>query len=588
MKKDTVKKQVYEKILNLFAWLTLALALITAVLTIFSSFSDDKNGKEIFGHKFLIVASDSMSKSIESENEPVFFNAGDIVIIKTSYDVKSLKAGDVISFFSYSEESYGKTLTHKIRDVKNSAQGVLIGYETYGINTGVSDSTLVTPEAIMGQYVGKIWGLGNVFSFLQTPQGYYLSVLTPLILLIIFFSIKIGKHFGIKEGEIARNAQGIEQNAHGVEHNAHGVEHNAGLIEDLQKRLLALEKKLAVLSVQGTPNVPQVDTSIPKEEVQEELESVKEGLLIYTKSTRLSFAQRILNAEEFKQNYFDKLHNEICKYKKVHYRFSFKSASYRIGRNLLAKINVRGKTLKLYLALKIEDYNKNVYFQEDYSSIKAFEQVPFAVKIKSERGLKNAINLINILMQNNEISINEKYEKIDVILLLKDMLSSKTGAVQDQVLQLEESGITSFYGVLNNLIKKSFNQKCTELNQQTQEYFEKIHNDICAYKNVHYRLSFKGVSYRIGRKLLAKIVVRGKTLKLHLALDVNSFNKKVYFQQDYSSLKAFEHVPFAVKIKSNRGLSNAIKLVEELMKQNNIIKNDKYLPVLMVDILKKK
>ena len=194
-----IKKQIYEKILSVFAWFTFILAILSALFTIFSAFSDEQNGKQIFKRKFLIVASDSMSKSAQSEDEEIFFNSGDIVIIKTEIDNLSLKEGDVIAFFSYNVDSYGKTLTHKIRSVKINKVGALIGYETYGINTGVSDEVLVEPEAIIGQYSGKIKGLGNIFSFLKTPQGYYLSVLTPLLLIIIFFSIKVGKRLGEKE-----------------------------------------------------------------------------------------------------------------------------------------------------------------------------------------------------------------------------------------------------------------------------------------------------------------------------------------------------------------------------------------------------
>ncbi len=258
MNKNKSKKQLFEIILSLFAWLAFILAILTAVLSILSAFSSEQNGKEIFNRKFLIVASNSMSKTIESENEKIHFNAGDIIIIKTDVNTYSLKEGDVISFFSYNKDSYSKTLTHKIRSVKKSVNGSLIGYETYGINTGVSDGVLVEPEAVIGQYVGKIIGLGNVFSFLKTPQGYYLSVLTPLILLIVFFSISIGRYLGerkitiemnsqsIKKNAIGveKNAHGIEQNAIGVELNSHGVEHNASEIKDIKERISVLEKKL--------------------------------------------------------------------------------------------------------------------------------------------------------------------------------------------------------------------------------------------------------------------------------------------------------------------------------------------------------
>ena len=72
------------------------------------------------------------------------------------------------------------------------------------------------------------------------------------------------------------------------------------------------------------------------------------------------------------------------------------------------------------------------------------------------------------------------------------------------------------------------------------------------------------------------MTVRGKTLKLFLALNVNDFSRSVYFQEDSSHIKMYEDVPFTVKIKSHRAKNNAIKLVSSVAEQNNLTKNDKF------------
>ena len=98
-------KTIFEKILSIFAWFVFFIALFTAILSIFATFSGEKNGKEMFGYKVLIVNTDSMSKSPTSSannDESIFFNAGDIIIIKTTKDGTGYKVGDVISFISYS------------------------------------------------------------------------------------------------------------------------------------------------------------------------------------------------------------------------------------------------------------------------------------------------------------------------------------------------------------------------------------------------------------------------------------------------------------------------------------------------------
>ena len=89
----------------------------------------------------------------------------------------------------------------------------------------------------------------------------------------------------------------------------------------------------------------------------------------------------------------------------------------------------------------------------------------------------------------------------------------------------------------------SFAQKMLTLDAKTQIYYEKIHNAFRGLRNINPRISMKGVSYRKGKELVAKISVRGKTMRLHLALNVNDFEQNVYFQKDLSDVKTYAEVP---------------------------------------------
>ena len=73
-----------------------------------------------------------------------------------------------------------------------------------------------------------------------------------------------------------------------------------------------------------------------------------------------------------------------------------------------------------------------------------------------------------------------------------------------------------------------FAEKMLTLDAKTQIYYEKIHNAFKALRKINPRISSKGVSYRLGRELVAKISVRGKTMRLHLALNVNDFAQNIY------------------------------------------------------------
>ena len=131
-----------------------------------------------------------------------------------------------------------------------------------------------------------------------------------------------------------------------------------------------------------------------------------------------------------------------------------------------------------------------------------------------------------------------------------------------------------------------FCEKMLFLDRKTQEFYNAINNEFISYRRINDRVSSKGVSYRLGRELVAKVTVRGKTMKLHLALPINGFDQKIFFQKDLSDVKAYAEVPFTVKVKSDRGLKNAIKLISALAEAKAIEKKTRYNQVDSVEELK--
>ncbi len=182
----------------LFRIITLLVVLFTVavvVLTVFSVSTVDRNERSIFGVRFYIVRTDSMSLSEKNKNDRIHFNAGDIVFIKKVKDRASLEIGDVIAFVSTNSDSYGETVTHRIRDVKTDGEGRVTGYETYGTNTGVSDQELVRPEYVLGKYAGRLPAVGRFFAFMKSTKGYIVCILIPFLLLILYNGISVVRLF---------------------------------------------------------------------------------------------------------------------------------------------------------------------------------------------------------------------------------------------------------------------------------------------------------------------------------------------------------------------------------------------------------
>ncbi len=194
MSNETAKK-VLGIVSKVLTWILIAATVFMMIFTIFSTLTFDKNDRNLFGIRFYIVLTDSMSPSENNKDDKIHFNAGDIVLIKNVDDPTALQPGDVIAFVSQNEVSFGQTVTHMIRERRTTTDGKLIGYVTYGTNTGTNDQTIVQPEYVLGQYTGKLPGVGNFFAFLKSTPGYIVCILVPFLLLILYQGVNTVRLF---------------------------------------------------------------------------------------------------------------------------------------------------------------------------------------------------------------------------------------------------------------------------------------------------------------------------------------------------------------------------------------------------------
>ncbi len=124
-----------------------------------------------------------------------------------------------------------------------------------------------------------------------------------------------------------------------------------------------------------------------------------------------------------------------------------------------------------------------------------------------------------------------------------------------------------------------FAKKLIALGKDVQGYYNLIYNFFQTYRKINPRVSVGGASFRFGRELVAKLTIRGKTMKLHLALNVNDFNEKIYFQKDDSDVKAYQEIPFTVKVKSERGTKKALELIAAMCVEKGIEKKARFTEV---------
>ena len=188
-------QKVMNIVIKVATLLLVAFTIFMMIFTVFTVLTVDKNDRAVFGTRFYIVQTDSMSPSENNKDMDVHFNAGDIVLIKDVEDPKALQPGEVISFISQNDVSFGETVTHMIREVKKTEDGRVIGYVTFGTNTGTDDEALVEPSYILGKYSGKLPGVGRFFAFVKSTPGYIVCILVPFLLLILYNGVNVIRLF---------------------------------------------------------------------------------------------------------------------------------------------------------------------------------------------------------------------------------------------------------------------------------------------------------------------------------------------------------------------------------------------------------
>ena len=249
-------KKIFIIALTVVTWLLVAFTVFMMIFTIVTVTTVDRNDRSIFGVKFYIVPTDSMSLSENNKDMDVHFNAGDIVIIKNVDDPRALQAGDVIAFMSTNSVSYGETVTHMIREVKKTDDGKVLGYVTYGTNTGTDDEALVEPEYVLGAYSGKLPGVGNFFAFVKSTPGYIVCILVPFLLLILYNGVNVIRLFRKYKREQMADMQAEKEK----------LEAERAENQRMMQELLALKAQLNKNDGEGTPPAEPASEVAPTEE----------------------------------------------------------------------------------------------------------------------------------------------------------------------------------------------------------------------------------------------------------------------------------------------------------------------------------
>lgn len=185
------------------------------------------------------------------------------------------------------------------------------------------------------------------------------------------------------------------------------VEESAKEPEEAREESKQAPEEILEESGQAAPEeIPEESESAPAE--IEPQESEDEKLLAAFKRAKglklsRSFTAKLILASFESKEYFAQLSNALLAHKKVKCRIGWNDAVFNRGRTKIAKMTLRGKTLWLFLPLEAEKQEEK-YRCVDQSDKVKYQAVPCGMKIKSGRGVKRALELIQKVAEQNGLS----------------------------------------------------------------------------------------------------------------------------------------------------------------------------------------
>lgn len=117
---------------------------------------------------------------------------------------------------------------------------------------------------------------------------------------------------------------------------------------------------------------------------------------------------------------------------------------------------------------------------------------------------------------------------------------------------------------------KSFQAKLIQSGDTVKDYYSQLKNCLLSYKGVKSRISWRWETFRLGRKTLAKLIMRGKTLSLALALNPEDYSDSKYVVDSLSEVAAYADTQCLYKIKNDRRAKYAKELIDKLMQDNGL------------------
>jgi signal peptidase len=168
----------YKNVIKVVIYMTVVICVIFAVAHM--SIKKEDQIAHIFGFGFLSLNTEASSLNQSFEHSDLL-----IVSMLNTNEVSNLKAGDIIVYYDKSIQSFQ---TKEVVEMQMDSNQI-ITMSTDKLNTL---KTICTSEVI-ASYNYKVAYLGTVLTYLQSPSGFALCIILPMLIIFAYQNIKLFK-----------------------------------------------------------------------------------------------------------------------------------------------------------------------------------------------------------------------------------------------------------------------------------------------------------------------------------------------------------------------------------------------------------
>ena len=249
-------------------------------------------------------------------------------------------------------------------------------------------------------------------------------------------------------------------------------------------------------------------------------------------------------ASDRTQQYYSDLRNELRCYKALKFKSNNTGDTYSYKGKVVFKVTIFPKALKVYYALRPQDFDVKKYHHKNVKDIKRYETIPLLLRIGSDRSYKYALELLASLAKKLKVS-KTKAKAFDY---MPDFnTTSKALLVENGGEELLRASCTKDH---SNVISDNLAKKCMMLRVRKPIEGEK---NIAEISIGELSAAFK-TSYKIDLDLLKKVGLAKKDTNYLKVTAMNNCYKAI-------TITADEYEPEVIRMVVVTG-GNITKLVK--------------------------